>query len=262
MTQGYVGLVGVVGVGLVAISLVRVMMREISLRSKILVKPKKLEEMVVRLGLAADKVVLVDDDRVVAEVVGWWKPRIILGKRVWVGFSRQEVEAILLHEKFHLVSDHSSWGWVMRLVGYGFWSLPVVAGLRKMVELEWELAADRFVVETQGTRRYLRASMRKVLSSDSIPPADGLGFGDAMEQRVRQLSEEGVVYGLGLMTRVVVSSWVLVVLGLSTVMTQMVYVDQVGAAGQEIPDCREGGCQVVCRVAWPVSWGGEYSPAY
>jgi hypothetical protein len=127
--------------------------------------PGNLEWVINKHDLSNHQIVLVNQGKLTAYTIGLFKPRIVISLSLIKKLSREQLEAVVLHELHHLRSRHVLWLLLTRLISSAFFFIPLIN------YLEIELAADAFVVEKQKTRDHLCGSLALNLQyAESVVP--------------------------------------------------------------------------------------------
>lgn len=104
---------------------------------------------------------------IVAVSVGFFNKKIILSKKLISSLDSFELEAIVLHEYYHVVSSHAFKILVLEILAKSFFFLPVLSDLTHYVKARFETAADSFAVGRQKTSKHILSSLKKVISSEA-----------------------------------------------------------------------------------------------
>lgn len=133
--------------------------------------PKKLGRIVEKHQLEDGMISVIYDTRLVAYTVGLLKPKIVVSKALVNKLTEKQLEAVILHELYHLKSFHVFWLLISRLVSSMLFFVPLIDYLARQLQTEFELMADAFVIEKQKTRHYLCESLALHLqyTSKAVP---------------------------------------------------------------------------------------------
>ncbi len=150
-------------------------------RARISSLPIALADAAARAGVNG-KVDAVEAGRSFAFVYGWLRPRICVSTSLVERSSDRELQAVLLHERWHVMRRDP-----MRLTaavavqsGLGF--MPAFASTIERYVVDVEIAADRFVVAEMGHSRWLAQALLRVKTSPCAP-----GFAGQTEPRIAAL---------------------------------------------------------------------------
>jgi beta-lactamase regulating signal transducer with metallopeptidase domain len=145
----------------------------------------KLETAAFHLDLT-DKVTLLDSTDFVCFCANFRSPRIYVSRPVVDALKTDELEALLLHEKFHLQNCDPLRILLGRLTVSALFFVPVLKDLFKRYLIRKEIAADQFAIRFQGQRRGIIGALQKLLEQQSY--ADSTGFAvsgtEALKYRV------------------------------------------------------------------------------
>lgn len=154
----------------------------------------RLHELLVLLHLEGrvDLVQSLDD---VAFCYGWLKPRICISSAILLKLDPPELNALLLHERYHLLHRDPLKTAMARALTSTLFFLPLVRGLQQQYLVAKEIEADRHVISNQGTDRPLLRALYKLLrnqnnSASAAPSTYGgaeVSATDALNQRLDYL---------------------------------------------------------------------------
>ena len=138
--------------------------------------PRTLRRLLKRLGLDGRADVVVSPEPF-AFCYGLLRPRVCASLGLVEHLGTPEVEAVLRHERYHLVQRDPLKLAVGRALAGALFFLPLVAELLRRYELARELAADRRVVAEMGESRALAGALYRLLSQ-ARGAGGGGGLGD------------------------------------------------------------------------------------
>lgn len=118
-----------------------------------------LREIINKHNLSSDSVLIVKNTKLTAYTIGLVKPKIVVSQELAMKLSLDQLEAVVLHELYHLHSRHLLWLMLSKLISSLFFFIPLVEYLASQLRTEFELAADAFVVEKQKTKSHLCDSL-------------------------------------------------------------------------------------------------------
>lgn len=110
-------------------------------------------------NLGRNMISVVNGGKMTAYAIGLLRPKIIVSESLARKLSKEQLEAVILHELYHLRSRHVLWLLTSRLISSVFFFIPLIEYLAQQLRTEFELAADAFVVEKQKTRNHLCDSL-------------------------------------------------------------------------------------------------------
>jgi beta-lactamase regulating signal transducer with metallopeptidase domain len=141
-----------------------------------------------RTGLAG-RVKLVGSDERFSFAYGALSPRVAVSRGLVGTTSRQELEAVLAHERYHVRNLDPLKVMLTRALPKCFFYVPLLGGLHERYVAARELAADRRAVATYG-RGPLAGALYKVLRGPAWPElsaAAAIGGPELLEARLSQL---------------------------------------------------------------------------
>ncbi len=121
------------------------------------------------------KVDLIETDRPIAFCYGSIRPRICISTGVGARLNEQEIKALLLHERYHLLRRDPLKTAVSRTLASALFFLPVVRALQKEYMVAKEIEADRHVLRSQGSNRPLLGALYKLLVQQREHQCGGAG---------------------------------------------------------------------------------------
>lgn len=141
-----------------------------------------------KLGLIG-RVNVIEDSKLFAFCLGIRNPMIYVSTKTIEMMNQKELEAILLHEKYHL---HKKDGLIMLIASVTkliFPFFPLISDLIERYRLDREVKADKEVVARIG-KRPLVSVLEKLLLFPSVPmlTASAIAEMDTIESRIRALS--------------------------------------------------------------------------
>ncbi len=124
----------------------------------------------------------------IALCYGWLRPRICLATSTLAGLNCLELEALLLHERYHLLHRDPLKTGLSRVLTGAFFYLPVVRALQQQYLIAKEIEADKYVLQNQRTQRPLLGALYKLLLQQSHADNQGnlavAGATDSLKQRL------------------------------------------------------------------------------
>lgn len=134
--------------------------------------PDVLRALAVRHHISG-RVLFVNYPYSLACTVGLWRPRIFLSRKAFETFARPQLEAILLHEKKHLLVKDPLVLFSIRLMEQMFFWMPGWRRWCQDVALMRELSADAFVVASGFSPQFVSTTLRhfaSVARQEVFPP--------------------------------------------------------------------------------------------
>lgn len=151
--------------------------------------PRRLRRADRRLGLSR-RVTVVRAVQPIAFCHGLVRPRICLSTGLLRLLDDDELEALLLHERFHLRHYDPLRRALARVLGSALFFVPVIDELARHCAITQELSADRAVIAAQGHGRFLGSALYKLVAapSGSLDPLATVASGrDAAGMRIDHL---------------------------------------------------------------------------
>ncbi len=138
--------------------------------------------------LLQDKIIIFDNSRLMAFCLGVLNPKIYLSNQLLKSMSHSEIEAIILHEKQHILGKDNLLLLFLNLIKTAFFFFPIIGDFVNSIEIQKEIIADKVVVEETGRRINIISALRKVIESKpSFMYATAFSEDLSIEPRIRSL---------------------------------------------------------------------------
>lgn len=128
---------------------------------------RRWDQLVARMNLQG-RVDFVDIDASIAFCYGLLRPRICVSTGAIAGLTRREVEALLLHERYHLLQHDPLKTAISRALANMFFFLPVVRALARVYAVTKEIEADKYVLKRQESDQPLLGALYKLLQRGKV----------------------------------------------------------------------------------------------
>lgn len=181
---------GVVAVGTLVAQVARTrrFIRELSRRRGEV--PRSLAALAEAMGLGG-RVDVVDDGHPYAFTYGWRCPRIAVSRALLETLDSSELQAVLLHELYHVRQHGPARLALVRAIARGLFFLPATSDLARSYTALEELAADGFAIYRLGDRWALASALVKVGRCQQQPAglvvAQVAGADTSLSLRARQI---------------------------------------------------------------------------
>jgi Zn-dependent protease with chaperone function len=160
----------------------------------------RVRQVVEELGLGG-RVDVADVPTAAAFCYGYIRPRIIVSRGLVDALHLDELSALLLHEREHLLQRDPLKVAFGRLLASGVFFVPLVGGLYRRYLAEKELSADRAAIAAQGSAVPLSSALVALLDMQPMAsPVGSVGADEVLEARIDALLGE-VAYNHGRLTR-------------------------------------------------------------
>lgn len=100
--------------------------------------------------LIGDKLVYITDMNVTPFTVGLFSPKIILSKRMKDNYNRDEIEAIIQHEKTHIRLGHLWCYFIWEILRCLLWANPFLAVCQRHFRADMEDICDKVCIQNSG----------------------------------------------------------------------------------------------------------------
>lgn len=132
---------------------------------------------------------VVEDEAFIAITMGLFRPRIIISTGMLGMLPPKEIEAVLLHEKYHCRHHDPLKTFLFALAVDGMGYVPIIKSAAKHYHTWRELMADRFAIKQMGSEYYLgNVLLRLAKWGNAQKTAAGVPFADAdINFRIQQV---------------------------------------------------------------------------
>lgn len=136
-----------------------------------------------------DKTYVARSDKQFAFCLGIRNPKIYISTGLLDALTAKEIEAVLLHERYHLKS-RDTFTMLIATIGQSLLPFfPIFSDLLHNYRIEREIQADREAVQELGETKPVISVLKKLLSipSPSLPTAPAIADYDTLEPRIYAL---------------------------------------------------------------------------
>lgn len=127
--------------------------------------PNKLQNVLRIIKLEKDKIVIIQKQSSHAFSYGIKSQKIVLSEGLVKKLTSKQLEAVILHELYHLENQHSLLLIVSEIISSTLFFLPLVKEINNKMKVVFEKQADAFTVSKQGNNFHLNRALLKVPSS-------------------------------------------------------------------------------------------------
>lgn len=138
------------------------------------------------------KIRVVIDKKPFAFCLGFFHPKIFISTGMIKIMKKSEVEMILLHEKYHLIKNHTRTLFIFNFLKYLFIFFPVISDVIDSFIKQKEVLADRYGIAYIGNNYSIISAFKKLLNYQT-PNIPVLNFGvsftnlNTLEYRIKTL---------------------------------------------------------------------------
>ena len=134
-------------------------------------------------------VFLVQSEKTFAFCYGIRFPKIYISTSLMQMMSNKELEAILLHEKYHLKNRDSLIMFLASFIQLFFPFFPLVTDLLAQYKINREIEADKEAIESLGDRKAIISVLKKFLAlpSSTFATASAIADYETLEPRIKAL---------------------------------------------------------------------------
>ncbi|MBI3379950.1 M56 family metallopeptidase [Candidatus Gottesmanbacteria bacterium] len=221
------------------------------LRKKLIAKSKSqkdFSDLLKKLGLA-NQAYLVKSDKPFAFCFGIRRPKIYVSTATVSLMNEAELEAILLHEKYHLDNKDTLTMLLASICQSLFPFFPLISDLLRNFRIEREIAADQEAIRKLGDSEVLISVLKKFLTAPSIAiaTAPAIADFDTLELRIKALVKHDFYFRKFRMVNIILS--IIAVVTLSTLILVPVHAVELHADNQDVMMvCLQGdACSAWCK---------------
>lgn len=116
---------------------------------------QKLNRVMQKHNLQHIPFVVSSENKLTAYTTGLIRPTIVISSSLISKLSFSQLEAVVLHELYHVKKRHIFWLLFARVVSSLLFFVPLTGYLAQQLKVEFELAADSYVVRKQKTSEHI-----------------------------------------------------------------------------------------------------------
>ena len=134
-------------------------------------------------------ILLLNSEDCLAFTMGLFRPQIVLSKGIFQQFDEHEIEAIILHEEYHLKHYDPLKIFIVTVLSDGMAYIPVMKELLYRYKTYTELLADQYAMEKMGTTVKLGSALLKLIKqkSESLSIVTAPFAENAVNLRIKQI---------------------------------------------------------------------------
>lgn len=175
----------------ISLLFIQLRFQHLSLHNNRVQTPKSLFSVLNRLGLT-DKTRVFQSDKPLAFCFGTLQPNIYLSTALLAELTPYELEAVLIHEKYHLNHHDTMYSLLATMFTYSFSFFPLVHDFIHRYRIAREIYADADVItHSKHGKQQLLSVLKKLLQQDSYqlsPVIPALSTADTLETRIAILT--------------------------------------------------------------------------
>ena len=183
-------------------------LRRAAAATRVAPAPQQVAALTRALGVG-DQVDVIPGDRAFGFVYGWLRPRICVSTALVDQLTDRELEAVLLHEQWHLRQRDPARLLIARMIGDAFGWAPPLRALVDECLLAIEVAADRHAIAQMEHVRWLAGAFMKMLT----PPVAQPAFEGLVDARIAILAGAAELPRRSCLDRLIVALLLLVASG-------------------------------------------------
>ena len=137
------------------------------LKRRTLIYNRQVRLAAMRIGIDSSRIIVVETKSYHAFSFGILKPRIVVSSNTVKKLSKNELEAVLLHEASHVVGAHVAYLLFAEFSRSLLFFIPIVRSFTDQLKLSLEIRADSSAIKAQGTNKHIKSALMKMLDSSS-----------------------------------------------------------------------------------------------
>lgn len=98
---------------------------------------------------------------------GFFSRKIVISTFLLKNFTVKEIEAIVLHELYHVRAFHALFLFISELCMHFFFYFPFFQDIHLQIRARFEMSADAYATKVQQTKQHIKSSLKKALLFDS-----------------------------------------------------------------------------------------------
>lgn len=119
----------------------------------------KLNKLLKKHDIQPETIRVLNSNELTVYTFGIFRPKIVISKLLLHKLTLKQLEAVLLHELFHIKSRHTLLLLITRIISSFFFFIPIFKYLYIQLKTEFEISADTYVESLQRTNTYLRQTL-------------------------------------------------------------------------------------------------------
>ncbi|WP_134701351.1 M56 family metallopeptidase [Ammoniphilus sp. YIM 78166] len=167
-----------------------------------------------------EDIIVVNHQQSLAFSMGFKTPLIVLSSGLINILDQQEIEAVVHHETYHQKNYDSLKTFVLQVIAYSLWYIPLTKWCYQNYKIISELSADEYAIQKMGSEIGLGSALIKLIKNCfSVPTAPVIvHFSDeSVNYRLKQLVSPKKTIPLKLDTRSIVASIYVLILLMSMI---------------------------------------------
>ncbi|MFC0211524.1 M56 family metallopeptidase [Paenibacillus chartarius] len=121
------------------------------------------EQMLKQFKLAEGELIVTTHAGLIALTMGFLRPRIVLSAGMMRLLDDAELEAVVLHERFHQLKRHPLRSFVTLWLSKVLWYVPILAWCHRYNHMFQEVLADRYAIRVKGEESSLGSALIKLV---------------------------------------------------------------------------------------------------
>jgi beta-lactamase regulating signal transducer with metallopeptidase domain len=144
--------------------------------------------------LDLSQIVVINISKHLAFNYGFLKPKIVISSGLIKDLSFRELEAVVLHESYHLKKEHVFLFVLAEISKALLFFIPVTNSLVNIIKLRSEISADEAVVSAQGTTKHLSLAFIKTINQNTYFNLYPNFSTSLIENRVNNILKEKIIF--------------------------------------------------------------------
>lgn len=156
--------------------------------------PKTVGHIALKHSLQQDQIMVIASPKPFAITINLLKPNIALSTSLIKLLTPRELEAVVLHEQYHLQKKHGLFLILGEIFASTLFLLPILRDFQRYLQTLFEIQADAAAAKYQKTTMPLKMALSKLLlpEGDFLYPSFSSSSYEYLEKRVQSLSQPTV----------------------------------------------------------------------
>ncbi|MDQ1909034.1 M56 family metallopeptidase [Paenibacillus sp. GD4] len=142
-----------------------------------------------RYRLNQGSIIVTDHSEAVAMTMGFVRPQIVISAGLIQLINEAELEAVLLHEQYHLTKRHPFKSFLTLWFSSSLWFIPILSWWHRYYKITLEVLADKFAIQVKGAETDLGSALLKLMKRNqaSIQAAHSAFADTSVNYRIKHM---------------------------------------------------------------------------
>ena len=125
--------------------------------------PEKLYQILQKHSIDTNLFLVTSQKSFVAVSIGFFSRKIYVSDFLITTLSEQELEAVILHELYHVQQFHALFLFLVDILTKVFFFIPIFRDLQNQVRFQFEKSADAYASSCQKTTLHVKKALKKII---------------------------------------------------------------------------------------------------